>query len=264
MLIPFFKMHAQGNDFVFLDAFAHDFRQIDFPKLALDVCQAHFGIGADGLVVISRSEKHDGKMEIFNSDGSRAEMCGSALRCVTLFLHMQSGKGELSIETDSGMKQGIVVTQGLQKIVEVNIGKASLIEDQISVQGQQGSLVSVGNLHYVVYTEDLTTDPHLQYGYAIEHDPHFPQTVNVQYAQKIDSGKIVLKIWENACGPTLACGTGACSAVSVGRRDHGLSNRVIVSMPGGEVEIRYDATSDCYWLCGEVTETFRGEYVWKI
>ncbi|PKN78148.1 MAG: diaminopimelate epimerase [Candidatus Cloacimonetes bacterium HGW-Cloacimonetes-1] len=260
MLIPFIKMHAQGNDFVILDGF--ESAQTDLVKLAIEVCKPHFGIGADGLVLIKPSAGYDGRMVIYNSDGSTAEMCGSALRCVTHLLFQKTGKTEMLIETESGVKKGKITGNG--ETVEVNIGRAISVEDNISVEGQAGSLIDVGNLHYVVYANDLSDDPHLKYGWAIEHNPHFPKTVNVQYTQKINEDRIVLKIWENACGPTLACGTGACSAVAVGRKHYGLSDTVTVQMPGGEVVIKYDSIDDSYWLCGGVKEAFRGEYLWKI
>ena len=262
MLIPFIKMHAQGNDFVFLDGFNSELALIDFAQLAIDVCKPHFGVGADGLVLITPTPGYDGRMVIYNSDGSIAEMCGSALRCVTHFLHHKTGKEKLLIKTDSGPKRGIITGNG--EIVEVNIGSAVIVKDNISVEGQTGSLVDVGNLHYVVYTNDLSDNPHLKYGWAIEHNPYFPKTVNVQYAQMVNDSKIILKIWENACGPTLACGTGACATVATGRKHLGLADVVTVQMPGGDVVIKYDVIDDSYWLCGGVTESFRGEYLWTI
>lgn len=265
MLIPFCKMHAQGNDFVFIDTMNLDDTELDFPALATAMCTPHFGIGADGLVLISKSTVADIRMIIFNLDGSRAEMCGSALRCVS---NLNYSKGriidahyELQVETDSGIKHSVIDAEH-PELVKVNLGLPHLLQKNIGVEGFTGSLIDVGNLHFVSYIDDLSSDPHLVFGSKIEHHPSFPKPVNVHFAQIKDASHIKIKIWEAACGATLACGTGATAAVFTGISFYGLHNVVDVEMPGGIVQI--SNTQNSFWLGGEVKKAFQGEYLWKI
>ncbi len=254
-------MQAQGNDFVIIDNLGTERQILDYPSLAKDICAPHFGVGADGLVIINTSSDADIQMIIYNNDGSRADMCGSALRCITAYCHRKLGIEELLIATDSGLKQGRIVEMGSEYWVSVNIGQAEVIKTDMSVLGFNGSLVDVGNLHYVIYGE-FSDDAHLVYGPQLEHHPAFPKPVNAHFVTRTSPDQITMKIWEAACGATLACGTGATSAVAVGILEQGLSSKISVEMPGGSVII--EARTDGFWLSGEVREVFRGEFQWKI
>jgi len=261
MLIPFVKMQAQGNDFVIIDNRKLAL-QADFSLMSADLCSLHFGIGADGMVLIENSSLALARMLIYNSDGSRAEMCGSALRCVTSLLFLEQGDGWLKIETDSGIKKGLVRSAGTQNMVWVNMGTAEFVEQDLELIGIRGDLVDVGNKHFVSYLESVEADPHLLYGSEIEHHPHFFKPVNVQFVKVIDDQNIILKIWEAACGATLACGTGATASVFCGLKKSLLKLPVKVQMPGGFVIIDVDASG--YLLGGEVGTVFWGETEWKI
>jgi diaminopimelate epimerase len=254
-------MHAQGNDFVIIDNLDGASQITDHVSLAQDMCTPHFGVGADGLVILSASSDADVQMTIYNNDGSRAEMCGSALRCITAYCYSKMGTTVLLIATDSGIKEGRIITLGSHYSVSVNLGKAEVIKTDLSILGFSGSLVDVGNLHFVTYGE-FAKDAHLVYGPQLEHHPAFPKPVNAHFVTLNSPERITMKIWEASCGATLACGTGASSAVAVGILEHGLCARTTVEMPGGMVEIEKGA--DGFWLSGEVTEVFRGEYQWKI
>ena len=260
MLIPFLKMQAQGNDFIILDSFANPLPVLDFPAFARGVCKLHTGIGADGLVLLQASNISAAQMIIYNSDGSRAEMCGSALRCVSWLMHQKLGQTMLSIQTDSGLKQAEIAHRASGDIVSVNMGMPAIKEKNLSALGFTGDLVDVGNLHYVIWTESLNNNPHLLHGYSLEQHAGFPQAVNVQFACLSNPEEIELKIWERACGATLACGTGATASVFSGIKQGLLNNIVKVNMPGGFVTIEAGATG--YVLSGAVQPTFSGDYPW--
>ncbi len=260
MLIPFVKMQAQGNDFVILDLQGKEM-ELNYQDMAKDLCALHTGIGADGLVLILESSLADCKMVIYNSDGSRAEMCGSALRCVTDITGKSLNKNIVSVETDSGIKDGIILLKEGKDLIQVNMGKAITMESDICLEGFMGHVVDVGNRHFVTFCEDLSMDPHIKYGSKIEHHDHFEKAVNAQFARKVDSRTIELKIWEAACGATLACGTGATASAWIGMESYNMEDNIQVVMPGGIVWIaRRDGD---FWLSGDVQKVFSGEYIWK-
>ncbi len=262
MLISFTKMHAQGNDFIILDAFNYppnSLSKIDLPALAAKMCQRRTDVGADGLVTLSPAKTADGQMQIFNSDGSRAEMCGSALRCVAFLLRSKRRRGDLSILTDSGLKTALV--NGNNQ-VSVNLGVPKILQKDLIVEDFCGDLVDIGNLHFIVWHADLESDPHLKHGSFLENNPAFPKPVNVHFVRLGEADTLQMKIWERAVGATQACGTGAvssvCSAVSRGLD----SEKVLVQMPGGEVIVKPGTHG--YQLTGEVFTAYRGEYDWRI
>jgi len=258
MLIPFIKMNAQGNDFVILDLFAHELPELEYPELARQICDRHFGVGGDGLVLLKPVSEADAQMIIFNLDGSRAEMCGSALRCVSSLIMQKTGKSEVDIRTDSGTKQAFRE----EEFICVNLGTPKMLQSKMQVEGFSGDLVDIGNPHYVVFRESIADDPHLQFGGLLEHHPAFQKAVNAHFVKVMDSDWIQMKIWEHACGPTLACGTGAASAVFAGVSRGLLDKQVEVEVPGGSIFITFQEDASCL-LSGEVAESFRGTYPWK-
>jgi len=261
MLIPFVKMQAQGNDFVVLNGFESAVPTVAMCQLAKDICDRNFGVGADGLVIMSPAENANARMIIYNSDGTRAAMCGSALRCVAMLTSRILGQNELSIQTDSGLKMGRIDPS--TERVSVNLGLPRLMEESKCVAGFCGDLVDVGNLHFVVYRDQLDDDPQFKYGSMLEHHPDFPATVNVHFARRITQNEVQIKIWENACGATLACGTGAVASVCSGIRQALLDTPVTVNMPGGSVEISVLTATGEFLLDGPVELVFSGQYQWK-
>lgn len=260
MLIPFTKMHAQGNDFVFIDLLAEPLDLVNPEELARKICDRHFGVGADGLVLIEPTSEADARMIIFNSDGSRAEMCGSALRSVASLLFRRIKNDMLLLQTDSGLKTARVEGED----IAVNLGKAIIIHKDLKVESFIGDLVDIGNPHFIIFCADLEDDPHLRYGAMIEHHPSFAASVNVHFVEILDRQNIRMKIWENAVGATLACGTGAASSVFAGIQKDLLDAVVKVELPGGCVSIRYEQSSGDLYLIGAVSEVFTGIYQWKI
>ncbi|MDI3504621.1 MAG: diaminopimelate epimerase [Candidatus Cloacimonadota bacterium] len=259
MLISFTKMQAQGNDFVILNYLDQAIPELDFAALAAAICKRNFGVGADGLVLIKPSLEADARMIIYNSDGSRAEMCGSALRCVSAMLGKRLDKQKLTIFTDAGLKSAVLQDEN----ITVNLGAAQMLRSDYTVAGWQGDLIDIGNPHFVVFVDDLNSDPHLQYGAILEHHPAFATPVNVHFAKVLSPTKLQLKIWEHACGATLACGTGAAATVFAGIHKNLLSDSVDILLPGGQLHIAQDSRDGSMLLTGPVSESFTGIYKWK-
>lgn len=261
MLIPFSKLQAQGNDFVFVIQPLKDTPWKDVSFLAKSICDRHFGVGADGLVLLLEDENVDARMLIFNSDGSRAAMCGSALRCAGLLIAESKKKQNLIINTDSGLRK-VSVDQAKAK-VQAEIGFPQIMEKVLILHGLQGSLVDIGNLHFISWWDDLSWEPHLKYGSKIEMTPNFGMGINSMYAKVLSRSEIQLKIWEKGCGATLACGTGASATLKVGVELGFLDKKVLIHMPGGDVEAWQDEAGNVS-ISGKVKEVFEGAYPWKI
>lgn len=258
MRIPFVKMNAQGNDFAILDLRGTSEAEFDSMLLAKDICDRRFGVGADGLVLLTDSAIAAARMLIYNADGSRAIMCGSALRCISGLMHKQDGITEALIETDAGIR-GVRIKG---ESIEVSLGTPLLVSARIVVEEISGCLVDVGNYHFVCYDQSLDGEPHLFYGPVFEHHPALPGAVNSHFVRVISPQVISIKIWEHGVGATYACGTGAAACVLCGRNMGLLSNSVKVKMPGGAVNIAYQPDGECI-LSGTVSEAFSGEYLWK-
>lgn len=257
MLIPFIKMHAQGNDFVILDYFNHSHEQMDYPALASFVCKAHTGIGADGLVLLMPCDTADARMVIYNADGSLAQMCGSALRCVSRLMAVKLNKAKLVLQTESGLRYATVSGDE----IAVDMGNPKLCEQEHEALGFVGNLVDVGNLHYVIWQDDLNGQPHITHGASLEQHYSFPHAVNVHFVKLVKPNEIQMLIWERGSGATLACGTGATACVFSGINNGKLISPVKVNMPGGSVSVYIENGS--YNLKGEVCQVFSGEFSWK-
>lgn len=261
MLIPFVKMQAQGNDFVILDMLDSGESKLNLEALSRDICDRRKGVGADGLALLFADETADARMVIFNSDGSRAAMCGSALRCCADMLYGMTGKKELQIATDSGIKTATVLSEEDGEKIEVNLGKPAIVQEYMQVDGLTGTLVDVGNLHYVTFWERLAGQE-LTYGAALEKDSAFSTEVNSEYVQILSSNEIRMTVWERGCGITQACGTGAVASVFTGFRKGKVDASVKVNMPGGAVQIKVLPTGECL-LIGSVENVFTGMFLWK-
>lgn len=274
----FIKMHGLGNDFVITAA-----KSIppDPGDLARQVCDRHFGVGADGLVFILPSENADLRMCIFNPDGSEAEMCGNAIRCVAKYA-FESGmveRTELRIETGAGvLVSRLIVEAGLVKEVEVNIGRPVLDRKRIPMQGPPGGVinepldvsgavyritaVSFGNPHCVLFVPDVSAINLPVVGPVIENHPAFPCRTNVEFVEVLSQDSILVRVWERGAGETLACGTGACAAVVAGFLNGLTDRRVLVRLPGGNLSIFW-AEDDQVYMTGPAAAVFNGQWISK-
>jgi len=258
MKLNFFKMQGQGNDYLFFDFLNKKFPEIDFPELAKNICSRQFGVGADGIVLIIDDPGNDAFMRIFNPDGSEAEMCGTALRCLVAYLHSQKSRKNFSINTKSGIKKGKIIKAGKNPIVKVEMGKPEMIEKNLFIQNFPGDHISLGNPHLVTFIENFDVLNLSEIGRKIETDLHFPNGTNVEFVKIINQENIEIKFWERGAGVTLACGTGTCAAVFSGIKRSFLKHRVNVKVPGGELKVEFDR--NCIYLIGEVGFVFSGVY----
>ncbi|MDE7325121.1 MAG: diaminopimelate epimerase, partial [Lachnospiraceae bacterium] len=255
--MKFTKMQGCGNDYVYINCFEE--KVGDASALARKVSDRHFGIGADGLILIKPSELTDFTMEMYNADGSRGEMCGNAIRCVGkyVFDHGMTKKKELSIETLAGTKYlNLSVREGKVYEVTVDMGVPVFVPEEIPVVADGNRVVdipviaggreyritavSMGNPHAVVFVEDTKNFPVGEVGPLFECHERFPQRVNTEFVQILDRGNINMRVWERGSGETWACGTGACASAVASVLNGYTGEEVTVHMLGGDLRIHYD------------------------
>lgn len=256
MKLDFFKMHAQGNDYIYFDFINKPLPKIKISKLAVQLSNRNFGIGSDGIVLILSSEICDAKMRMFNADGSEGVMCGSALRCVSYYLSQNSGKNEVTVETLAGIKTGLIKDKE-EKLVTIDLGIPEFIQnEEIEINEHMGNLISVGNSHFVTFIKSFSENIAKYQGHIIDNPAYFPDGINVEFVKIINKNEIEIKIWERGSGATLACGTGACAAAFSGIKKRILSSPVIVQMPGGSVTVELKKSN--IFLTGKVEYVFEG------
>jgi len=256
MKLDFFKMQAQGNDYIYFDLMDKPIPKTDFSFLAINLSTRSFGVGADGIVLILNSEICDAKMRMFNADGSEGLMCGSALRCVSYYLSQKLGKIEICVETLSGIKYGLIKDKN-KKLVTIDLGNPNFIkEEDLTINDHTGNLISIGNPHYVVFMDSLTENIAEKQGSLIDNDKNFPGGINIEFVQIINKNEIKMKVWERGSGVTLACGTGSGAATFCGIEKGLLTSPVTVQMPGGSVLAELRKTK--IFLTGTVEHVFSG------
>lgn len=275
----FTKVHGLGNDFVLVEAFKGRPVQ-NLPALARQVCNRNFGVGADGLVFLEPSQIADLFMRIYNADGSEAEMCGNALRCVAKYAYERGlcRWPELSIETLAGVKTAkLQITEGLVETVTIDMGVPTLHPERIPFLTDQNpavlvpvstgdivyrvTAVSMGNPHAVVFVPDLNKVNIAREGQGLETHPLFPRGTNVEFVQILSTDKVKVGVWERGVGLTLACGSGAC-AVGVACILNGLTeDRLTVCLPGGELTVHWRNNKHVY-MTGQASIVYSG--VWHL
>ena len=257
-MINFSKMHGIGNDYIYINCFKE---KIDDPnKLSEFVSDVHFGIGADGLVLIMPSEIADFKMRIFNADGSEAKMCGNASRCVGKYVYDKglTDKTSVTLETLSGIKiLDLDVKDGKVEYVTVDMGKAIIPPREIPINADGDSFVNVpleilgktynvtgvsmGNPHAVVFTDGIYELNLEEIGPKFEFNPLFPDRINTEFIEVVNEHTLNMRVWERGSGETWACGTGACASVVAAvlngycKKD----SEVLVHLRGGDLRITY-------------------------
>ena len=240
--MKFTKMHGLGNDYLYVYGEVPE----NIEELSIKLSERHFGAGSDGMIYISPSNIADFKMRIFNADGSEAKMCGNGIRCVGKYVYDKgyTDKKKLTIETLSGIKiLDLQVVGGKVKTVSVDMGKAEVSENMtLSVDGEQVTCtpVSVGNPHAVIFVSDIDEAPLTTLGPKMEHNPAFPDGVNNEFVQVIDSHTLRMRVWERGSGVTMACGTGACATTAAAIRNGFCSfdEDISVILDGGTLKIR--------------------------
>lgn len=264
--LQFVKMHGLGNDFVLVDTRVEKLDGINLSELAKDICDRHFGIGADGLLLVWPSDKADARMQIFNPDGSEPEMCGNGIRCFAKYLYesMEKKKELLSVETKAGiMLPAVIAEKGNVSAVEVDMGVPSgMTNDKIQITNKSFNIhkISMGNPHCVIFVDDLDSINLAEIGPKIENHSMFPNRINVEFVKVIDRKHVEVKVWERGAGETLACGTGACAVVAAAILANKTDQEVIVTLPGGNLDIEWNRDDKHILMRGPAEKVFEGRY----
>lgn len=273
----FTKMHGLGNDYVYVNCFKE---VVENPaEVSRKVSDRHFGIGSDGLILIKPSDKADFRMDMYNADGSQAEMCGNGIRCVGKYVYDYglTDKEHISVETLAGIKYlDFQIEGGKVAMVTVDMGAPELtaekvpvvsdneqvINENILVDGKEWAMtcVSMGNPHCIVFIEELVKDfPLEKIGPQFENHERFPKRVNTEFIEVLDRKTANMRVWERGSGETMACGTGACaSAVAAVLCGH-MDDEITLHLLGGNLMIRWDREQNKVYMTGPATVVFDGD-----
>ncbi len=279
MKILFSNMEGLGNDFIIVDNINHSIKT-PYAILAKKMCDRHFGIGGDGLIVIAKSETSDIKFSIFNQDGSEPEMCGNGIRCFAKYLYDKKivSKKKFTIETRAGeiIPEIFLTEKGEAANIKVNMGKPILDPDKIifntdkrfafseKIETTEGDIiltaVSMGNPHAVIFCDNYNDNIVKKMGPIIEKHPLFPNGTNVEFVQIISKNRLNVRAWERGVGETLACGTGACAALAASYLENKIDFKATVCLPGGELLIEWNQSDNCVYKTGPASFVFEGIY----
>lgn len=263
--IEFYKMQGLGNDYVYLLCIDKELPE-NLPLLARQISDRHFGVGSDGLIIICHSDIADFRMRMFNADGSEAQMCGNASRCIAKLLYLNGlvKSDEITLQTEAGIKTlKLHIENNEVKAVSVNMGKPILVNEEIPVAGESESVegglsktcatingrtfeiypVSMGNPHGVIY-ETLSEEDFQKFGPLLESHEIWPEKANIEFIKVVDAHTIEMRVWERGSGETLACGTGACASAVASILSGKTDNGVTVRMRGGDLDIKINENGE--------------------
>lgn len=277
-MMNFTKMNGLGNDFIVVSGEKQ--LPAEVSDLAIQLCNRHFGIGADGLVYILPSKEADFMMRIINSDGSEAEQCGNAIRCVAKYVvdhgMIEHQSEEITIQTIGAGIQKVFVHKkdGKVETVRVDMGEPILnglqipttvnanpvVKYPVEVNGRtfQFTAVSMGNPHCVIYVDDADTLNLYEWGPLLENHPLFPKKINVEFAAVQSRDHVIMRVWERGAGPTLACGTGACATLVASVLNHLTDRKATISLKGGDLFIEWNEADNHVYMTGPAAEVFQG------
>lgn len=274
-MLQFTKMHGAGNDYIYVNGFDQHIE--DLSGAAIKLSDRHYGVGSDGLVAILPSESCDFRMRMFNSDGSEAEMCGNASRCVAKYLFEKglTDKTEITLETGAGKKVlKLNLFNNIVTSVTVDMGEPVLLASDIPVVSQSTDFidktviigndewkvtcVSMGNPHAVVFTKEIENLDLPVTGPLFENNSLFPSKVNTEFVSVVDRNNLRMRVWERGAGETLACGTGACAVLVASVLNNLTERKATVSLLGGDLNIEWDAVSNHVFMTGPAEFVFEG------
>jgi diaminopimelate epimerase len=286
----FTKMHGCGNDYIYVDC-VNAPPPKDPAALSRAISDRHFGVGADGLILIGPSERADVRMRMFNADGSEAEMCGNGIRCVAKYAydHGLAKKTPLTVETGRGiLTLELEIKHAKAERVRVNMGEPILEAERIPTTlpgprvidyplpqamddwspgwmnacGLDARLtcVSTGNPHVVIYCGDVQKVPLATVGPLLESWEKFPRKINVHFAQVHSPAEVTMRTWERGSGITLACGTGACAVCVAGVLTRRTGRKILAHLPGGDLDLHWNETDNHVYKTGPAVEVFSGEW----
>lgn len=274
--MKFTKMHGIGNDYVYVNCFEESVKNP--AEVSKFVSDRHFGIGSDGLILISPSAIADFRMNIYNADGSQAEMCGNGIRCVAKYVYDYglADKTEISVETLAGIKYlRLQVENGKVANVEVNMGAPILEPKEIPVAVEESPVVNVpvevkgkiyhmtcvsmGNPHAIIFMNNVKDLDIAAIGPYFENHTVFPKRTNTEFVEVLDRNTVNMRVWERGSDETLACGTGACATTVACILNDKTENEVTVHLLGGDLKIRWDREANQVYMTGPATVVFDGE-----
>lgn len=276
--MKFTKMHGCGNDYIYVDGASWQIPKEQKPELVKRLSDRHFGIGGDGVIFINPSREADFEMEMYNMDGSRAEMCGNGIRCVAKFVYDKglTDKTSISIISCGKIKYlDLFVEDGKVSTVKVNMGspilkaadipvisdKEEVIAESIEVNGKSYKMtcVSMGNPHAVIFMNEVSTLPLETIGPLFENYVRFPKRINTEFVKVLDEETVEMRVWERGTGETLACGTGACAVVAACVLNGLTKEQVTVKLLGGNLQIQWDRDANVVYMTGPAATVFEGE-----
>ncbi|MDE6738984.1 MAG: diaminopimelate epimerase [Lachnospiraceae bacterium] len=297
--MKFTKMHGCGNDYIYVNGFTEKIMQEEKPELVQRLSDRHFGIGGDGVIFINPSNEADFEMEMYNADGSRAEMCGNGIRCVAKYVYDKgmTDKTDISVISCGKIKYlQLFLKEGKVDSVRVNMGAPelaperipvlveagekggmdrtasdghvmkqsgkSIVDEPITVQGKEYKMtcVSMGNPHAVVFMDDVMNLQIEKIGPYFENHERFPNRINTEFVKVLDRKTVQMRVWERGTGETLACGTGCCATVVACILNGLTDDTVTVKLLGGEIEITWDREADLVYMTGPAVTVFEGEW----
>lgn len=263
--MKFTKMHGCGNDYIYVDGSKEHIDKEDKPEIVRRLSDRHFGIGSDGVIFINPSKEADFEMEMYNADGTGAEMCGNGIRCVAKYVYDKglTDKKKISI-ISAGKIKHLCLTVRDKKVVlvKVNMGEPEILAENVPANFEKEyhmTCISMGNPHAVVFMEDVENLEIEKIGPRFENHWFFPNRANVEFVKVLDEETVQMRIWERGTGETLACGTGACAAVVACILKELTGEQVTVKLPGGELEIYWDRKENSVFMTGPASHVFDGE-----
>lgn len=276
--MKFTKMHGCGNDYIYINGMQENVPQEEKPELVKRISDRHFGIGGDGVIFINSSDIADFEMEMYNADGSRAEMCGNGIRCVAKYVYDNglTTKTDISVTSCGRIMflrlflknrkvDTVRVNMGVPELLAANVPviceKEQAVDEPITVQGKEYKMtcVSMGNPHAVVFMNNVMELELHKIGPYFENHERFPNRTNTEFVEVIDRKTVRMRVWERGTGETLACGTGSCATVIACILNGLTDETVTVKLLGGELEITWDRQNNLVYMTGPATTVFEGE-----
>lgn len=276
--MKFTKMHGCGNDYIYIDGAQEKIPAEKKPELVRRLSDRHFGIGGDGVIFINPSDKADFEMEMYNADGSRAEMCGNGIRCVGKYVYDNRLTDKITISVVSAGKikyLDMTVEDGRVSMVTVNMGEPIfepheipvlseneiVMDEPVTVNGKEYRMtcVSMGNPHAVVFMDDVAGLEIEKIGPYFENHERFPKRINTEFVRIIDRNHVEMRVWERGTGETLACGTGCCATVAACIVNGLTNHKVAVKVLGGEILVDWVKKENRIYMTGPAETVFEGE-----
>ncbi len=274
--MKFTKMEGLGNDYIYVNCFKE---RVDHPtEWAIRYSDRHFGIGSDGLILICPSEVADFRMDMYNADGSQAQMCGNGIRCVGKYVYDYglTDKTQISVETLAGIKYlDLKTVHGKVEEVTVDMGtpvlsakeipviypETQVVDAPIEVDGKayRMTCVSMGNPHAVIFVDSVKEVPIDKIGPFFENHAWFPERINTEFVEVLNDSEVNMRVWERGSGETLACGTGACASTVACILNHKTKDDVLLHLTGGDLRVTWDRQKDKVYMTGPAAVVFDGE-----